>query len=107
MKKLIAVAILASTTMLSGCLVAPVIPPTGAIFADFKAPLDYTVENTEMGSKSGRAETMSILGLVAMGDASLKTAADNGSIKTVTAVDYEYFNICGIIQRYTTVAYGE
>jgi hypothetical protein len=97
----------ALAVMTSGCLVAPVIPPTGQIFTDIKAPLDYNMNETKVGTRSGKSETMSILGLVALGDGSVKAAADNGRISTIHSADYEYFNVIGIYQRYRTVVYGE
>lgn len=93
--------------MTSGCLVAPVIPPTGMIFTDIKAPLDYNMNETKNASRSGMSETMSIVGLIALGDGSIKAAAQNGGITTIHSADYEYFNIIGVYQRYRTVVYGD
>ncbi len=94
-------------TMLSGCLVAPVMPPVGVIFTDYQAPLDFDQESSEVGSKQGMAETISILGLVALGDASINTAAQNGGISEIYGADYQYFNVVGVYQRYTTIVHGE
>jgi hypothetical protein len=58
-------------------------------------------------SKVGKATSTSILGLVATGDASIKTAAANGGIKRIKYVDYEVNNILGIYGQYTTVVYGD
>ncbi len=58
-------------------------------------------------SKVGKATSTSILGLVATGDASIKTAAANGGIKRIKYVDYEVENILGIYGQYTTVVYGD
>lgn len=91
--------------MLAGCLVAPVQPPYGIVINNYKAPLDYGARS--VSSSSGSASTMSILGLVALGDGSINKAASNGGLKKVTGVDYEYFNVLGIYQKYTTIAYGD
>ncbi len=98
---------LALTVGLSGCLVAPVMPPMGMIFTDYKAPLDYDQQASQVGTLQGRSETMSILGLVALGDGSIREAARDGGITTIHGADYEYFNVVGIYQRYTTIVYGE
>jgi len=58
-------------------------------------------------SKVGKAEAKSVLGLVATGDASIKTAAQNGNIKTIKYVDYHVENILGVIGKYTTIVYGD
>lgn len=98
---------IAAPILLSGCLVAPVIPPTGILYTDIKAPLDYDQSASKTGAKTGTSESMSILGLVAMGDASVEAAAKAGNISTATGADYEYFNVLGVYQRYRTVLHGE
>jgi hypothetical protein len=91
----------------SGCLSVPVMPPYGIVYTSYKAPLDFDQEKSQVGDRSGTAETMSIIGLVAMGDASIQTAAEEGNIKTIHGADYEYFNVLGIYQTYTTIVHGE
>lgn len=109
-----AVALCALIIPATGCLVAPVMPPLapvmpppGMLFTDYKAPLDHNLEGNPIGSRSGTSETMSILSLVALGDGSVAAAAQNGGLSRVHHADYEYFNVLGIYQRYRTVAYGE
>ena len=58
-------------------------------------------------SKVGKATATSVLGLVATGDSSIKTAAANGGITKIKYVDYEVENILGIYGKYTTVVYGD
>ncbi|MBI1291739.1 hypothetical protein GC173_10920 [bacterium] len=108
MKKLLALAAVTIVSLqLTGCLVAPVQPPMGILYTSYQAPLDYDQSNSSVGSKSGSAETMSILGLVALGDGSVKTAASNGGLSTISGADYEYLNIIGVYQKYTTIVHGE
>ncbi|MCX7048280.1 MAG: TRL-like family protein [Candidatus Sumerlaeota bacterium] len=109
MAKKIAIALIACMSALTfiGCLRAPVMPPVGLIYNEYMAPLSYEGKGLPLGSKSGTASTESILGLVAWGDASLKTAAANGRLTKINHVDYEYLNVIGVYQHYTTVAYGE
>ncbi|MEO8376747.1 MAG: TRL-like family protein [Candidatus Sumerlaeota bacterium] len=92
---------------LSSCLSVPVMPPYGIVYTDYKAPLDYDQEKSPVGDRTGTSETMSIVGLVALGDASIQTAAADGNIKTIYGADYEYFNVLGIYQTYKTVVHGE
>lgn len=104
--------LLASLSLLavSGCAnyyVAPVMPPGGWIYSDIKAPMDTDVQKTPVSPKSGEASSMSILGAVATGDASVRTAAANGDIKTIDHVDYTFFNVLGVYSKFTTKVYGE
>lgn len=108
MKKLLSlVGCLSAAAMLSGCLSVPVMPPYGIVYTSYKAPLDFDQEKSPVGDKKGTAETMSILGLVAIGDGSIQTAAEDGNLKTIYGADYEYFNILGVYQTYTTIVTGE
>jgi len=59
-----------------------------------------------VGTKEGKACAQSILGLVATGDASIKTAAAAGGIKNVTAVDHYARNIVGILGEFCTIVRG-
>lgn len=96
-----------AAAMLTGCYSAPVIPPVGYIYSDVQAPLDVDYNQTKVARKEGRAESTSILGLVAQGDASANTAAQNGGIRTIHGADYTFYNVLGVYQRFETVVYGE
>jgi hypothetical protein len=86
-----------------GCLGAPIVPPLGLVYTDLDAPLSL---NGQVGERRGEASVVAILGLISAGDGSVRAAARNGGISRVERVDYEFFNVLGIYQRYTTVAYG-
>lgn len=108
MKKLLCLAsLVASVAGLTGCLGAPVVPPYGIVYTNYKAPLDVDYDPTTIGGKDGYSQTESVLGLVAWGDASGAAAAEDAGIKTIHHADYEYFNVLGVYQRYRTVVYGE
>ena len=92
---------------LTGCLVAPVVPPIGFAFTDIQAPLDIDYDPTVVDGEVGISESISILGLIAIGDASAKTAAHDARITTIEHADYEYFNVLGVFQRYRTVVSGK
>ena len=100
----LAVSVLVSV---SGCYLAPVIPPTGLIFSDIKAPISIGGTNKELGSKMGKAVSESIMGAVAWGDCSIYSAAKQGGITRIHHVGYEYFNVIGAYQKFTTVVYGD
>lgn len=92
---------------LAGCYSTPIMPPSGWIYSSIKAPLDPNLSQTTLGPKMGSAETQSVFGMVATGDCSIKTAARNGGIQTVTYADYEYFNMLGVFQRFIVTVYGQ
>ena len=87
-----------------GCIAAPVVPPIGLVYTDLDAPL---APRGDVGSKRGTSTVTSILFLVSTGDGSVRAAAKNGGIREVKLVDYEYKNVLGVFQRYTTVVYGD
>lgn len=91
-----------SVMVLSGCA-TPF--PMGQLYTEIKSPVGAGEGGT--GSKVGTAKATSILGLVATGDASIKTAMQNGNITNIKYVDYESKNILGIYGEYTTIVYGD
>ena len=105
----ICISVLAATMILvTGCIRAPFVPPQGYAFSQMKAPLDIDFNNTNLaGMNRGTAEVMNVLGLFTFGDASAKTAAENGRISTIVHADYEHFNILGIFQKTTVIVYGK
>lgn len=106
MKKLgLLFATCAIAIVVTGCLSAPFTPPLG-LYSEISAPLS-TEGPITLGSKTGEATAKSILGIVAIGDCSINTAAKNGGLKTIRHVDYRYKNILGVVQETTVVVYGE
>ena len=90
---------------IAGCLSAPFQPPSGMISVT-TAPLS-TEGNWEIGSKRGEASSTSLFCMYASGDCSIATAAQNGGLKKIGHVDYEYVNIIGVWQKATVIVYGE
>ena len=110
MKKVILFSALIALATLSlvGCIRAPFVPPQGYAFSQMKAPLDIDFNNTQLADMHrGTAEVMNVLGLFTFGDASAKTAAENGRISTIVHADYEHFNILGLFQKTTVIVYGK
>jgi len=93
----------------SGCVMAPVVPPIGGIYTNIMAPIDIeSGTGKQIGSKTGEASTVAILGMVAFGDAGLNAAARNGGITRIYHVDYRFLNVfLGTYCKFTTVVYGE
>ena len=87
-----------------GCMGAPIVPPLGIVYTNIDAPISL---RGDFGSKRGEASVTAYLALFSTGDASVRAAARNGGISNVKHVDYEFRNVIGIYQRYTTVVFGD
>ena len=103
MKKLIGGILMAGFS--AGCVCAPFQPPAG-IVSSYAAPLS-TEGNWRQGSKTGSADAICVLGIVAVGDCSLDRAIKNGNLKEAYYADYKYFNVLGIYQSVTVNVIGE
>lgn len=95
---------------LSGCAVgpsAPFVPAHAVCFNSTQAPLSTEFNSTPVENlRNGQASTTNILGMFAFGDCSLKTAAEEGGLKTIEFADYTNFNVLGIYQKTTVTVYG-
>ena len=87
---------------LSGCAT---LYPTGGLYTNVTIPQDAT-SSTASSGKVGTSESMSVLGLVAIGDSGIDAAAANGGIKRIHHVDWEAWNILGVYGTYKAVVYG-
>ena len=91
MKKLLA-GIFACAALLSvGCAKSPVV---GGIYTDVKDGLAVT--GNAGSSKVGTAEVKGYVGLVALGDASIQTAAREAGITRIHHVDYQTKSYVGV-----------
>lgn len=91
-------------TMLSGCASA-VSPISGVLYSNVKAPMLAT-DSTDRPTKIGRSSARSILGVYAVGDASIEAAAKNAGITHIHHVDYQSESILGLVADYTVIVYG-
>ncbi len=91
-------------TALSGCATA-ISPVNGSLYSNVKAPMMATDSN-EKPTKIGRSNARSILGIYAVGDASIESAAKNAGITRIHHVDYETHTILGVIADFTVIVYG-
>ena len=119
-----AVLALGSVAGLSSCAVnlnpvkAPVVPPSGAIFTLYKAPLDVDfsddngtpteVRGLEMGDARAHYIYIPQVGIdFAWGDASIEAASLDGGLSTVEYADYELLSVLGIYVSTTIEAHGK
>lgn len=98
------VLVLVATVALTGCVMVSS-PVYGGLFTQTKGPVTG-VDNSVGQIKVGKAEAQGII-IVGTGDASIKTAMENGDITKIHHVDHESFSVLGVYSRYTTIVYGE
>ena len=105
MKQLIALAsLIALTAFFSGCA-TPF--PVGLAFTDVDFPVLATDNPITEDTKKGVSTCESFLGLIAVGDASIEEAAEQGGITKITHIDWDAKNILGVYGAYTVTVYGE
>ena len=104
MKKLIAVAAIAASTTLAGCAMAPFQP--GALFTQQKIPVDAP-NNATSCAKHGSGSATNILGLFAIGDASVGNAKKMAGISKIDTVDVTHTGILGLFSTTTTEVCGD
>lgn len=88
----------------SSCAIAKA-PLTGVLYTDTTAP--FAVTSNEGASKVGTAKAISILGLVAAGEAGVQNACKSAGITKIHHVDEKAVSILGIFASYEVVVYGE
>lgn len=92
-----------SLAFFSGC--GALVPAEqGMLFTSSASPI--TATSSSSASREGSATCTNILGLVALGDCSVNTAASNGSISQIKSVDSKNFSILGIYTTKTTIVKG-
>ncbi len=108
MKKVVMYLVFAlfSVTLFSGCMPIVQSPVAGSLYTEVKAPLAVS-GNAASASKVGTAMAKSILGFVAIGDASIEAAMKNGNIRKIHHVDYQAKSIVFFYGEFTTTVYGE
>lgn len=102
MKKILLSAAVAATLLFSSCAGVGL---QGLVYTNIKYGTSAT--SNALGSKVGRAKAKGYFALVAVGDASIQTAAKSAGIKKISHVDQHTNSILGIVTTYTTIVYGE
>lgn len=107
LKVVLVLSIMVTVVGCAGLVNAPVNPPPGLLFCNYRAPLDTGLDQPDLGSKKGESYCECYLGLFTFGDASRRAAMENGGISKVTYADYEMQNILGVYSKFTTIVYGD
>ena len=77
----------------------------GAAYTGYTEPAAVT--SNELGTKVGQADAVSVLGVVAIGDAGVEKAAKQAGIKKVSHVDKKIVSVLGLFTKVTYTVYGE
>jgi len=77
---------------------------SGGLYSGYKMGGNVS---TGTGTKTGEACAMSILGLIAIGDASLSAAKAAGGITQIAHVDHDIFSVLGLYGKTCTIAVGQ
>ncbi|MCM1035080.1 MAG: TRL-like family protein [Paludibacter sp.] len=100
-----------SRMMLIGALCALVMTScgttgmVGTIFTGYTEPAMVT--SNSLGRKCGTAKTVSVLGIVAVGDAGVQQAAMMGGITKISHVDKKVVSVLGLFTVNKYYVYGE
>lgn len=101
-KVIVAMAFLMAAFGFTGCSAVGMV---GGIYTGYDAP--FAVTSNEIGTKVGTASTVSVLGLVAVGDGSVDLAAKKAGIKKISHVDVKTLSVLGLFTKHTYIVYGE
>lgn len=91
------------TALFSGCATQV---PRGFILIDNTLPLQVG-DAAAKPTKVGTATSKSYLGMIAVGDSSIETAAKSAGITKINHADWKVKNTLGFVGEYTTTVYGE
>ncbi len=89
----------------SGCAIASPGVVYGGLYSGYT--VGASANNDTPGAKQGDACAMSILGIIAIGDASIAAAKQSGGITKVASVDHKAFDILGIYGNVCTIVKGD
>lgn len=90
---------------LTGCATTGLSSTTGyAVISFYKEGVSATEH--EVADKTGKACTNNILGVIAIGDASVEAAKRAGGVKKVATVDKDIMNILGLFGQNCTIVTG-
>ncbi|MDE7382033.1 MAG: TRL-like family protein [Muribaculaceae bacterium] len=105
MKKIIFSLAAGLALTLSSCSAVSSQSGNGALFTGVKEA--QMVTSNSLGNKVGTGHTVSVLGLVSVGDASIQSAANSAGIKKVSHVDAKKTSVLGLFGKYQVLVYGE
>lgn len=105
MKKISFAIVAIASLVMTSCASIPTPLGVGALYTNIQTG-EAATANT-VGHKVGSAEAINLFGILAIGDASINSAANKAGIKKISHVDSQKSSFLGIYSKYTTYVYGE
>ena len=105
MRKSILFVACAATLLFTSCACIKTPNGIGAVYTNVVST--EQVSSNTLGSKVGSATSTNILGIVAIGDASVELAAKAAGIEKISHVDSKKVGFLGLFNQYTVYVYGE
>lgn len=90
---------------LSSCSVATTGAGVGVLYTGVTEGKIAT--SNEIGNKVGTSSSVGVLGIVAVGDASIQNAAHQAGITKISHVDVKKTSVLGLFTNYQTIVHGE
>jgi hypothetical protein len=97
--------VLAVVCLIQGCVAISSPVGQGFIFTNVKEPVAAGVHR--VGEKVGTSTCVSVLGMVAVGDASIQAAMEKAEITRIHHVDRQLTSVLFFFARQKTMVYGE
>ncbi|MBL8900541.1 MAG: TRL-like family protein [Planctomycetes bacterium] len=96
------------TVLARGSAALALLLAPSCIYTNVVTTLDEDVDATPVATKRGESTARSFLWLVALGDAGLQAAAQNGGLTKMHSADVQYVSVLfGLYFSRTTIVYGE
>jgi len=105
MKKVVLSLSAAAALTLASCSTVGTGAGIGAIYTGVTEG-QIATSNT-VGTKVGTSSSIGVLGIVAIGDASIQRAAKEAGITKISHVDVKKTGVLGLFAQYKTIVYGE
>lgn len=102
-KLLLSLMVVALATGFSSCALLG----TGMVYEGVTEPLTATSNPLGNGTKVGTSNTVSVLGIVSIGNGGINAAAKNAGITKISVVDVNKTSVLGLFTKHETVVYGE
>ncbi|MBM4143201.1 MAG: hypothetical protein FJ225_06380 [Lentisphaerae bacterium] len=92
----------------SGCVFSsPLSPQPGLLVSVTSYPHPQCVSSPELGKRTGSSSAVNILGLIAVGDASVEEAARSAGIARIATIDHSYLNVFWLFSVFKTIVTGD
>lgn len=104
MKSFAKITIVATAIAALGGCASVASPTSGGLFTSVSGPIASGTATD--ASRTGSACAINVLGIVAVGNATIDAAKKNGNITNVASVDHDSLTVLGLFGKFCTVVKG-